>query len=157
MRAFIIPPSSASNRRSAAEASCSTWARRSWVDAVSAPQKDLVARFREAGTRSRDGGAAQPPIGLAILDYDFRHQGADLAALTQVADLCKVAQAPLIAGASPEFFGLKQINLLPKLQDVPQRLHDGAHGAWVAFQKSEQARWTALTVNRWLRPPGLYG
>src|SRR6185503_15440479 len=47
-------------------------------------------------------------------------------------------------------FGLKQLNLLPKLQDVPQRLHDGAHGAWVAFQKSDQGRWTALTVNRWL-------
>jgi predicted component of type VI protein secretion system len=32
-------------------------------------------------------------------------------------------------------------------------LHDGAHGAWVAFQKSEQSRWTALTVNRWLARP----
>lgn len=120
------------------------------VDVVSAPQKDLVARFREAVFDPEMKDLRNPPLGLAILDYDFRHQGADLAALTQIADLCKVAQAPLIAGASPEFFGLKQLNLLPKLQDVPQRLHDGAHGAWVAFQKSELARWSALTVNRWL-------
>jgi hypothetical protein len=120
------------------------------VDVVSAPQKDLVARFREAVFDPEMKELRNPPLGLTILDYDFRHQGADLAALTQIADLCKVAQAPLIAAASPEFFGLKQLNLLPKLQDVPQRLHDGAHGAWVAFQKSEQARWSALTVNRWL-------
>jgi hypothetical protein len=120
------------------------------VDVVSAPQKDLVARFRESVFEPEMNELRNPPLGLVILDYDFRHQGADLAALTQIADLCKVAQAPLIAAASPEFFGLKQLNLLPKLQDVPQRLHDGAHGAWVAFQKSEQARWSALTVNRWL-------
>jgi len=120
------------------------------VDVVSAPQKDLVARFRESVFEPEMKELRNPPLGLVILDYDFRHQGADLAALTQIADLCKVAQAPLIAAASPEFFGLKQLNLLPKLQDVPQRLHDGAHGAWVAFQKSEQARWSALTVNRWL-------
>jgi predicted component of type VI protein secretion system len=76
-----------------------------------------------------------------------------LAALAQVAEMCKVAQAPLIAGASPAFFGLKELKLLPKLQDVPQRLHDGAHAAWVQFQKSEPGRWTALTVNRWLQRP----
>lgn len=123
------------------------------VDVVSATQKDLVARFKEAVFEPEMAELRNPPLGLAVLDFDFRHQGADLAALTQIADMCKVAQAPLIAAASPEFFGLKQLNLLPKLQDVPQRLHDGAHGAWVAFQKSEQARWSSLTVNRWLARP----
>jgi hypothetical protein len=121
------------------------------VDVVSAPQKELVARFKEAVFEPEMKELRNPPLGLVLLDYDFSHQGADLAALSQVADLCKVAQAPLIAGASPLFFGLKQINLLPKLQDVPQRLHDGAHAQWVQFQKSEPARWAALTVNRWLQ------
>lgn len=123
------------------------------VDVVSSTQKDLTARFQEAVFEPEMKELRNPPLGLVLLDYDFSHQGADLAALTQVADLCKVAQAPIIAGASPAFFGLKQINLLPKLQDVPQRLHDGAHAAWVKFQKSEQARWASLTVNRWLQRP----
>src|SRR5262245_5857318 len=121
------------------------------VDVVSATQKDLVARFKEAVFEPEMKELRNPPLGLVILDYDFGHQGADLAALSQVAEMCKVAQAPLIAGASPSFFGLKQINLLTKLQDVPRRLHDGAHAAWVGFQKSESARWTTLTVNRWLQ------
>ena len=121
------------------------------VDVVSATQKDLVARFKEAVFEPEMKELRNPPLGLVLLDYDFGHQGADLAALSQVAEMCKVAQAPLVAGASPSFFGLKQINLLTKLQDVPQRLHDGAHAAWVGFQKSESARWTALTVNRWLQ------
>jgi hypothetical protein len=121
------------------------------VDVVSSAQKDLVARFKEAVFEPEMKELRNPPLGLVLLDYDFAHQAGDLATLSQVADLCKVAQAPLIAGASPAFFGLKQLNLLPKLQDVPQRLHDGAHAAWVQFQKSEPGRWTSLTVNRWLQ------
>jgi type VI secretion system protein ImpC len=121
------------------------------VDVVSSTQKDLAARFKEAVFEPEMNELRNPPLGLVILDYDFGHAGADLAALSQVAEMCKVAQAPLIAAASPAFFGLKQINLLTKLQDVPQRLHDGAHAAWVGFQKSELARWTTLTVNRWLQ------
>jgi type VI secretion system ImpC/EvpB family protein len=121
------------------------------VDVVSSTQKDLAARFKEAVFEPEMKELRNPPLGLVLLDYDFSHQGADLSALSQVAEMCKVAQSPLIAGASPAFFGLKQLNLLTKLTDVPQRLHDGAHGAWVAFQKSEPARWTTLTVNRWLQ------
>lgn len=121
------------------------------VDVVSSPQKELVARFKEAVFDPEMSELRNPPLGLVVLDYDFSHQGTDVGVLTQVADLCKVAQAPVIAAASPAFFGLKALGLLPKLQDVPDRLHDGAHGAWVVFQKSEQARWTSLTVNRWLQ------
>lgn len=123
------------------------------VDVVSSTQKDLVARFKEAVFEPEMKELRNPPLGLVVLDYDFGHQAGDLSTLSQVADLCKVAQAPMIGGASPAFFGLKQLNLLPKLQDVPQRLHDGAHAAWVQFQKSELGRWTALTVNRWLQRP----
>ena len=121
------------------------------IDVVSSTQKELVQRFRESVFEPEMKELRNPPLGLVILDYDFSHQSADLAVLAQVAEMCKVAQAPLIAAASSAFFGLKQLNLLPKLQDVPQRLHDGAHGGWVQFQKSEPARWTALTVNRWLQ------
>jgi type VI secretion system protein ImpC len=121
------------------------------VDVVSSTVKDLAARFREAVFEPEMKELRNPPLGLVLLDFDFSHQGADLATLNQVAEMCKVAQAPLIAGASPAFFGLKEIKLLTKLQDVPQRLHDGAHGAWVKFQTSEPGRWTALTVNRWLQ------
>ncbi len=121
------------------------------VDVVSSTQKELVARFQEAVFEPEMKELRNPPLGLVLLDYDFSHQSGDLSALSQVAEMCKVAQAPLIAAASPAFFGLKQLNLLTKLTDVPQRLHDGAHGAWVAFQKSELARWTTLTVNRWLQ------
>ena len=123
------------------------------VDVVSATPKDLVARFKEAVFEPEMKELRNPPLGLVLLDYDFSHQPGELSTLSSLAELCTIAQAPLIAGAAPAFFGLKELKLLPKLQDVPQRLHDGAHAAWVQFQKSEPGRWTTLTVNRWLQRP----
>jgi type VI secretion system protein ImpC len=121
------------------------------VDVVSCTQKDAPGRFREAVFDPEMKELRNPPLGLVVLDFDYSHQASDLAALSEIADMAKVAQAPVLASASPAFFGLKQLTLLPKLQDIPQRLMDGSHAAWQKFQKSEPARWTALTVNRWLQ------
>jgi predicted component of type VI protein secretion system len=120
------------------------------VDLLSATAKDLTARFREAVFEPEVRELRNPPLGLVLLDFDFSHQSGDLATLQEVAELAKVAQAPVVAGASPAFFGLKELKLLSKLQDLPQRLMDGAHAGWQRFQKQEAARWVALTVNRWL-------
>ncbi len=121
------------------------------IDVLSATAKEAAARFREAVFEPEMRELRTPPLGLVIADYDYSHLGSDLAALTELGDMAKVAQAPLLAGASAAFFGLKQLNLLSKLGDIPQRLMDGAHAAWQKFQKSETARWTSLTVNRWLQ------
>jgi hypothetical protein len=123
------------------------------IDVLSTPLKEAVARFREAVVEPELREFREPPISLVIADFDFSHQGADLATLSELAGLARSLQAPLVAGASPGFFGLKQMNLLPKLQDIPQRLADGAHAAWQKFQKQEAARWVVLTINRFLQRP----
>ena len=120
------------------------------VDLLSAASKDLAARFREAVFEPEVRELRNPPLGLVLVDHDFSHQSGDLAALQDLAGMAKVAQAPVVAGASPAFFGLKELKLLAKLQDLPQRLMDGAHAGWQRFQKQEEARWVSLTVNRWL-------
>ena len=120
------------------------------VDVLSAGAKEAAARFREAVFEPEVRELRNPPLGLVLLDFDFSHQAGDLAALQEIAEMAKVAQAPVVAGASPAFFGLKEIKLLAKLQDLPQRLADGAHAGWQRFQKQEAARWAVLTVNRWL-------
>ncbi len=125
------------------------------VDVLSSAAKDLAARFREAVLEPEVRELRNPPLGLVLLDFDFSHLSGDLAALQEMAEMAKVAQAPVVAGASPAFFGLKELKLLSKLQDLPQRLMDGAHAGWQRFQKQEAARWVVLTVNRWLvRAPG---
>jgi type VI secretion system ImpC/EvpB family protein len=121
------------------------------VDVLSVSAKDVAGRFREAVFEPEMKTLQDPPLGLILADFDFSHQANDLAALAELADMAKVLQAPLVAQASPAFFGLKQLNLLPKINDLPQRLSDGAHAGWQKFQKQEAARWAALTLNRYLQ------
>ena len=124
------------------------------VDALSCAAKDLPARFREAVFEPEVRELRNPPLGLVLLDFDFSHQAGDLARLQEMGEMARVAQAPVVAAASPAFFGLREWTLLGKLTDLPQRLADPAHAGWQRFQKTDEARWVVLTVNRWLlRPP----
>ncbi len=120
------------------------------VEALSAPAKELPDRFREQVLEPEMRELRSPPLGMILLDYDFSHQPGDLAALKEMAEMARAIQAPIVAGASPAFFRLRELKLLPKLPDLPQRLADAAHAGWQRFQKEEAARWTVLTVNRWL-------
>lgn len=120
------------------------------IEAVSAAPADAAARFKEAVLEPELKELKEPPLTLVLFDREFSHQPADLAALTELGQAGAALQAPILAGASPAFFGLKEIKLLPKLTDLADRLGDGGHAAWQRFQKSDAARWVSLTVNRFL-------
>jgi hypothetical protein len=121
------------------------------IDVVSTSQKDLLSRFREKVYEPELSELRDPPLSLVVLDFDFTHQPADVALLSELGGLARMLQAPVVAGASPAFFGLRQLQLLPKLSDISQRLADGGHGAWQKFQKQDEARWISLTLNRTLQ------
>jgi hypothetical protein len=120
------------------------------VEAAGATAKDLAARFKEAIYEPEMRELREPPLAMVVLDFDVSHLGPELATLEQIAGMAVAAQSSVLLGASPAFFGLKELKLLSKMGDLPQRLSDGAHAGWVKFQKTDAARWTALTVNRWL-------
>ncbi len=120
------------------------------IEAVSAAPAEALARFKEAVLEPELREIKEPPLTLVLFDRDFSHQAADLAALGELGQAAAALQAPIAAGASPGFFGLKEWRLLPKLTDLADRLGDGGHAGWQRFQKSDGARWIALTVNRFL-------
>lgn len=120
------------------------------IEVVSAAPAEAVARLREAVIEPELKEIKDPPLSLILVDRDFSHLASDLAALTELGQAAMTLQAPVVTGASPGFFGLKEIKLLPKLTDLADRLRDGAHAAWQKFQKSDPARWITLTINRFL-------
>lgn len=120
------------------------------ISAVSAAPAEMLARFKEAVLEPELKAVQEPPLTLVVIDRDFSHQAADLAALAELGQAGAALQAPVVAGASPAFFGLKDVKLLPKLTDLAERLGDPAHAGWQRFQKGEAARWTTLTLNRFL-------
>lgn len=120
------------------------------IEVVSAAPAAAAARLREAVIEPELKEIKDPPLSLIVIDRDFSHLASDLAALGEIGQAAMALQAPVVTGASPAFFGLKEIKLLPKLTDLADRLRDGGHAAWQKFQKSDPARWITLTINRFL-------
>jgi len=118
------------------------------VEAMSVPRASLVDRFREA-VHAPELVAAEP-VTLVVLDYDFTHKAADLAALTSLAAMAAELQAPIVANAGAGFFDLRFLVQAGAVKDIAGRLADSAHAGWQAFQKGEDARWVCLTIARFL-------
>lgn len=120
------------------------------IEVLSAGARDAAARLRQAVHDPEMAALRTPVLSLIVVDHDYGPGGEDLKVLSELAEIGQALQAPVVAGASPSFFGLKQVTLLPKLNDLPARLSDAAHAGWQKFQKTDAARWLVLTVNRFL-------
>ena len=118
------------------------------VDVFSVPRAKLTARLRPLLEQELD---RPDSAALILLDFDFSHRPADLALLRGLAEMAKVLQAPLVAGASAAFFDLRYLVQAIALPDLLTRLRTPAHSGWLEFQSSEPARWVVLTLNRWLQ------
>ena len=118
------------------------------VEALSVPRAALVERFREA-VHGPELTAAEP-VSLVVLDYDFSHKAADLAALGQLAAMAADLQAPIVANAGAGMFDLRFLVQLAGQKGLASRLGDTAHAGLAALQKQEEARWLCLTLNRFL-------
>ena len=75
------------------------------IEVLAATRAELVARFRELVFDPRATGPAEALPSLILADYDFSHRAGDLAILRELAGLARILQAPVVAGASPGFFG----------------------------------------------------
>lgn len=118
------------------------------VQALSLPRASLVERFREAV--HGPGLETDEPVSLVVLDHDFTHKPADLAALAALAAMAAELQAPVVANAGAGFFDLRYLVQAGAVQDVARRLEGPGHSGWQAFQQHEDARWLCLTLNRFL-------
>lgn len=90
------------------------------------------------------------PYSAMIANMAFNHQQKDLSVLKNMAGVAAMAHAPLIASASPAFFGIKNITDLPQLKDMEALFEGQSYAAWHSFRQSEEARYVGLTIPRFL-------
>lgn len=119
------------------------------VEVLAASRKALVERFRSAVYEP--GMRDELPMSLILLDYEFTGRGDDLAALATLAGMAADLQAPVVAHAGAGFFELRYLVQAVAVQDLANRLTGPAHAGWAAFQKTDEARWLCLTLNRFLQ------
>jgi type VI secretion system protein ImpC len=86
------------------------------------------------------------PYAAMIADYEFGPGSSDLALLQKLAALGAMAHAPILAAASPRFFGLAGFDKLAALVDPAGAT--ALHAGWNAFRATDEARNVGLTLPR---------
>lgn len=90
------------------------------------------------------------PYGNIIANYEFGPGPQDIRLLQNLASVCAMSHAPLIAAAAPQFFGLEDFRELPNLKDLQSIFEGPQFAKWRAFRETEDARYVALTLPRFL-------
>jgi type VI secretion system protein ImpC len=90
------------------------------------------------------------PYGNIIANYDFGPGPQDVKLLQYVAAVSAMSHAPFIAAAGPQFFGVESFKELPNLKDLHSIFEGPQYTKWQSFRESEDARYVALTLPRFL-------
>lgn len=90
------------------------------------------------------------PFASVITGYAFGPGPQDIKLMQSLSAVGAMAHAPVIASASPEFFGVQRFEELPNLKDMRAVFEGPKYAKWNAFRESEDSRYFALTLPRFL-------
>jgi len=90
------------------------------------------------------------PFAAMLGDWEVTSQESDLAVLHNVAQVAAAAHCPFIGAAGARFFGKTSITELTRIEDLEHYLDRAEFIKWRAFRASEDARYVALTLPRFL-------
>lgn len=105
---------------------------------------------------SEFGQLGGQPYGAFTCDYQFDHTAPDLEVMKGLSKIGAAAHAPIIAGAAPSLFGMQSWTELSNPRDLGKLFDATDYMAWRTFRQSEDSRYMALTMPRFLGRP-VYG
>jgi type VI secretion system protein ImpC len=90
------------------------------------------------------------PYGALIGDYQFDHSPPDVEILAGMAQIASAAHAPFLSAASPTLMNMESWRELSDPSDVTKIFTTPAHAAWNSLRASDDAKYLALTMPRFL-------
>lgn len=90
------------------------------------------------------------PYGAMNLNYDFGPGPQDVEMLRKLASVAAMSHVPVLANASPKFFGDESFNNLPTLKDLKSIFEGPQYARWNGFRDSEDARYVGMCMPRYL-------
>lgn len=90
------------------------------------------------------------PFGVMNVNFDFGPGPQDIELLRKMAAVGAMSHVPVIANASPEFFGDKTFQGLPNMKDLKATFEGPQYARWRGFRESEDARYVGLAMPRFL-------
>ncbi len=131
------------------------------VEILNVNKEDLIDDFDDSAEISQSGlykivytkeygQFGGEPYAAMIGNYDFGYGPQDIQLLQNTASVAAMAHAPFIAAAAPSMFGIESFNELPNMKDLKSTFEGTQYIKWQSFRESEDARYVALTVPRFL-------
>ena len=93
------------------------------------------------------GGA---PFATLIGDFEIGRGAEDMYFVEQMSHVAAAAHAPFVSAASPEIMGLESFTDLGKPRDLAKVFDTVEYAKWKSFRESEDSRYVALTLPRFL-------
>lgn len=131
------------------------------VEMLNCSKDDLITDFEDAPEivqsglyrivyTAEYGTFGGRPYGAMFANFTVGPGPQDIALLQSVASVAAMAHAPFFVGAGPEFLGGKDFLSLPGLKDLKAIFEGPKYLKWQAFRESEDARYVALVMPRFL-------
>lgn len=90
------------------------------------------------------------PYGLLVGDYYFDHTPTDCETLREVSKIAAAAHAPFVSAVDSSILGLESWQELGAPRDLSAIFATAEYAAWTSLRKSDDARYVALTLPRFL-------
>jgi type VI secretion system protein ImpC len=105
---------------------------------------------------SEFGQLGGTPYGAFVCDYNFDHTQPDIEVMRGLSKIGAAAHAPFIAAANSSLLGMSSWQELANPRDLAKQFEPAEYTAWRSFRDSNDSRYMALTMPRFLGRP-LYG
>lgn len=131
------------------------------VHLLNCEKQDLIDDFEDAPETSKSGlyrlvyateygTFGGEPYGIVVCDYEFDPGPVDMTLLANCAAVATMAHVPFVGNAAPRFFGEDSFEGLATYSDIRAIFQTPQYTRWNSFRDSEDARYVALCLPRFL-------
>ncbi len=131
------------------------------IHLLNCSKQDLIDDFEDAPEIAKSGlyrlvysteygTFGGEPYGEIVADYEFDPGPVDMNLLANCAAVAAMAHVPFLGNASPRFFGESSFDQLATYSDVRAIFQTPQYTRWNSFRDSEDSRYVALCLPRFL-------
>jgi len=131
------------------------------IEVLNASKDELLADFEDSPEVVKSGlykhiysaefgQFGGKPYGAVVANYEMSAGPQDVKLMQFMSSVGAISHAPVIASAGPKMFGCEKYEDIANLKDLESIFEGPKYAKWNAFRETEDARYLALTVPRFL-------
>ena len=131
------------------------------IEVLNASKDELLADFEDSPEVVKSGlykhiysaefgQFGGKPYGAVVANYEMSAGPQDVKLMQFMSSVGAISHAPVVASAGPKMFGCEKYEDIANLKDLESIFEGPKYAKWNAFRETEDARYMALTVPRFM-------